>query len=307
MTWRSVIIANPARLSYQHRALVVEQQGQSVSVPLEDIAALVLEHQQVVLTVPLLSACAEAGIAVITVDAAHTPNGVLLPYLQHSRTLQVMRRQLALRAPLKKRLWQGIVKRKLINQAALLRRRGQTDTAARLMRLAGQVRSGDPGNLEAQGAQAYFPALFGVDFTRGQGRFYNAALNYAYSIVRSALARSLVGYGFLPAFGIHHHSEQNAFNLADDLFEPYRAVTDAWVLRHYPEEPGRELEPGDKAILAGVLNHDAPRLAATEYQGRSSLLALIEATVISLGQRLQDAGSVLVLPGLGDREDEPGD
>ena len=44
--------------------------------------------------------------------------------------------------------------------------------------------------------------------------------------MRSSIARSLVAVGFHPTFGIHHSSQLNAFNLADDLSEPFRAIVD---------------------------------------------------------------------------------
>ncbi len=44
--------------------------------------------------------------------------------------------------------------------------------------------------------------------------------------IESAIARKLVATGFHPTFGIHHDSQLNAFNLADDLIEPYRAIID---------------------------------------------------------------------------------
>ena len=44
--------------------------------------------------------------------------------------------------------------------------------------------------------------------------------------MRSAIARKLVATGFHPTFGIHHDSQLNPFNLADDLIEPYRAMVD---------------------------------------------------------------------------------
>lgn len=305
MTWRSVMITQPARLSLKNRALLVEQQEASASVPLEDIAVIILDQPQASLTVPVLSACAEQGIAVLSVDTSHVPNGIFLPYLTHTRALKVMRAQLGLGVPAKKRIWQGIVRQKLRNQAAVLRAAEDPFTAHKLTVLVEKVRSGDSDNQEAHGARLYFSALFARDFTRAQSRFYNAALNYGYAIIRSALARSLVGYGFLPAFGLHHHSEQNAFNLADDLIEPYRPLVDLWVLQKYPLEPERDLATEDKACLATLLHQDAPRLNGEEIQGSSTLLALIEATVISLAQRLRDARVELVLPGIpGERDGE---
>ncbi|MBN2855724.1 MAG: CRISPR-associated endonuclease Cas1, partial [Halothiobacillaceae bacterium] len=95
MAWRSVIITQPARLKLEQRALVVEQESSTVRIPLEDISVLVIDQPQVLLTASLLSACASAQIAVITVGGDHHPNGVLLPHLPHSRALKIIRAQLA--------------------------------------------------------------------------------------------------------------------------------------------------------------------------------------------------------------------
>lgn len=301
MGWRSVVIANPAALMLEDRALAITQGGNTARVMLEDISVLVLDHPQISLTAPLLSACAEAQIAVLTVNAAHLPNGVLLPYLPHSRALKVMSAQLALTQPERKRLWQRIVQFKIRNQAAVLTRSGQPDEARRLEQLAREVRSGDPDNCEAQAAQIYFRGLFDPQFHRGQSRFHNAALNYGYAVVRAAIARTLTGYGFLPAFGLFHHSEQNAFNLADDLIEPYRPLVDAAVLAHYPEEPDRELEPADKGRFVALLHEDVTLSSHSTEEGNCTLLAAIEATVSGLsGIMLQNAPHErLALPRLG--------
>ncbi|MDO8892070.1 MAG: type II CRISPR-associated endonuclease Cas1 [Sulfurimicrobium sp.] len=282
MGWRSVVIANPATLTLVDRALTIEQGTNSARVMLEDISVLVLDHPQISLTAPLLSACAEAQIAVLTVNASHLPNGVLLPYLPHSRALKVMTAQLAQTQPDRKRLWQRIVRFKIRNQASVLARAGQPDDARRLQQLARDVRSGDPDNCEAQAAQIYFRGLFNPHFHRGQSRFHNAALNYGYAVVRAAIARTLTGYGFLPAFGLFHHSEQNAFNLADDLIEPYRPLVDAAVLAHYPEEPARDLEPADKGRLVSLLHEDVTLSSHSPEDGSCTLLAAIEATISGL-------------------------
>lgn len=282
MGWRSVVIANPAALTLEDRALSIAQGQNSARVMLEDISVLVLDHPQISLTAPLLSACAEAQIAVLTVNASHLPNGVLLPYLPHSRALKVMTAQLAMSQPARKRLWQRIVRFKIFNQASMLDRVAKGNEANHLRQLAHDVRSGDPGNCEAQAAQIYFRGLFNPQFHRGQSRFHNAALNYGYAVVRAAIARTLTGYGFLPAFGLFHHSEQNAFNLADDLIEPYRPLVDAGVLTHFPEEPDRDLEPADKGRLVALLHEDVTLSSHSAADGRCTLLAAVEATVSGL-------------------------
>lgn len=303
MGWRSVVIANPAALDFHQRALRIRQGDNTAHVPLEDISMLLLEHREISLTVTLLSACADAQIAVLTVGKDHHPNGVLLPYLPHSRALKVMRAQLDTSEPARKRLWQAIVQRKIRNQAAALGCIEGADAEQRLLlRMADDVRSGDTGHHEGQAAQRYFRALWGDDFTRNQPRFYNAALNYGYAVVRAALARSLVAYGFLPAFGIHHRSEQNTFNLADDLIEPYRPLVDAHVLKSWPLEPERELSPKDKQRLVALLHRDVQTTAS-----RQSLLASVDACAASLGQWLEFASpAVLVMPVIHTAEDGDG-
>ena len=112
--------------------------------------------------------------------------------------------------------------------------------------------------------------------------------------MRGACARALVAHGLLPSVGLFHSSEQNAFNLADDLIEPYRAIVDLHVAQTCPAETDGELRPTDKVALVGLLNVDVamPR-------GRMSVLSSIEQAAESLA-RLLDGGSeqALELPTL---------
>jgi len=296
MAWRSVMITRPAHLKLNHEAMVVVQEDGTVRVPLEDISVLLIDNPQITLSAQLLSACAGRQIAVITVGADHHPNGVLLPYLPHSRALKVMKAQLDMGQPQSKRLWQGLVRQKIRNQGEVLHYYGEKRIGGRLSALADEVKSGDSRNAEALASQLYFPALFGSGFTRKQSRFHNAALNYGYAVIRAALARNLVSYGFITAHGLHHRSEQNSFNLADDLIEPFRPLLDAYLLQHFPDEESEELAPSHKAILVNILHQDIPLVDPDGVQTRSTMLAAVEAVVISLSQRLDDGDSRLHLP-----------
>jgi len=231
MAWQSLLISRPARLSLKNRQLRCEQDTGEVSLALEDIASIVLESPQITLTSALISACADENIAIISCDETHTPNGLFTSFLSHSRQAGMLRAQIAWTKPFTKRLWQIIVKQKITNQAATLKLCGREH--ARLTKLAVEVDSGDSKNCEAQAARIYFNMLFdGVNhdaFKRHGEDLPNAALNYGYAILRAAIARELVQFGFIPALGIHHCSELNAFNLADDLIEPFRPFVDAYV------------------------------------------------------------------------------
>lgn len=287
MTWRSVMISRPATLRREKFALLIEQE-QNARVPFEDIAVIVLNHREITLTHSVLSACGEYGIGLFSTGPTHHPNGVFLPFLPHSRATRMLRLQLALGKPAAKRAWQTIIQAKIQNQADCLKLADKPGME-RLESLARRVRSGDPDNLESQASAVYFRALFGNDFHRGQPRWINAALDYGYAVFRAAIARGLVAHGFLPALGLFHASEQNAFNLADDLIEPYRALVDLHVIEHSLGHGVDDLLPMDKVPLASLLNVDMamPR-------GTMSALTSIEQAVESLA-RLYEGSSEVVL------------
>ncbi|MFA5242420.1 MAG: type II CRISPR-associated endonuclease Cas1 [Sulfuricella sp.] len=291
MTWRSVVISRPARLRREQFRLAVEQE-QTAFVPFEDIAVIVLNHREITLTHPVLSACGEYGISLFATGDTHHPSGVFLPFLSHSRATRWLRLQLDLPRPVAKQTWAAIVRKKITNQAACLRMAGRED-ADRLDSYARRVRSGDAGNLEGQAAFFYFTRLFGKDFRRDQARFTNAALDYGYAVLRGTIARGLVAHGLLPSIGLFHASEQNAFNLADDVIEPFRPLVDLFVFKMMPKVDN-ELHPEDKAALVSLLNVDVgmPR-------GKMSVLSAIEHMIESLA-RIYDGGSetLLELPGI---------
>ena len=282
MVWRSVVISHPARLKREHFSLVIEQ-TQSTRVPFEDIAVIVLNHREITLTHPVLSACGEYGISLFSTGETHLPSGVFLPFLSHSRVTRWLRFQLNIPRPLMKQTWAVIVRQKIANQAACLRF-AEEDGVERLQSYARRVRSGDSEHMEGQAAAFYFAQLFGREFRRDQERWINAALNYGYAILRGAIARGLVAHGLLPSIGLFHSSEQNAFNLADDLIEPFRPLVDLHVAKNLRTE-GNDLLPADKTALVGLLNVDLgmPR-------GSMSTLAATEQTVESLA-RIYENGS----------------
>lgn len=279
MVWHSVVISNPAKLSRNNYSLRIEQE-ESAQVPFEDIAIIVLNHQAISLTHPVLSACAEYGVGLFSTGDNFQPNGVFMPFLQHSRTVKVMRQQLALDKPTAKRAWTQLVKAKILNQAECLELSSQLG-ADYLRAMAQKVRSGDPANIEAQASAFYFKTLFGKSFHRNNGSSINSALNYGYAILRGSIARVLVAHGFLPALGLHHHSEQNAFNLADDIIEPFRPLVDLFVRTKF-EDSKKDLNSQDKASLVGLLHYDV-----TINDGTSTALVAIDKCASSLARVLE--------------------
>jgi CRISPR-associated protein Cas1 len=206
----------------------------------------------------LLAACADHGVAVLVGDGRHLPAMLALPFHRHSKQTEVARRQTALSQPFRKRAWQGIVRRKILNQAACLDA-SQRDGAGTLREIARHVRSGDEDNTEARAARFYWGKLLD-DFRReATGDRRGAAPDYGYAVLRASLARCLVAYGFLPCIGLKHDGVQNAFNLADDLIEPFRPFVDMLVTRLCRQEGWRfddALSREDRQRMAGVLERD---------------------------------------------------
>jgi CRISPR-associated protein Cas1 len=172
----------------------------------------------------------ENNIALVSCDKKHQPIGLMLNLDGHTLQSASFRAQVEAPLPLKKQLWQQTISAKIRNQATLLEMRHMPSKY--LFQLAGQVRSGDPENMEATAAGYYWRHFLGPE-----GRFYrdrfgdppNNLLNYGYAILRAMVARSLVGSGLMPTLGIFHRNQYNAYCLADDIMEPYRPFVDSIV------------------------------------------------------------------------------
>lgn len=228
--WRTVIVNQGERISVEDGNIkVAGGQGKSL-VPLADIYAVVIDNRAAFISVQALALLAESGAHVYYCNEKHLPVAVTLPLNRHFRPLSVLKRQFALSEELKGELWRHIVRRKIQNQAKCLSLVGiKRDKVDELLQLADQVECEDKSGMEAQAARKYFSALFGLSFLRRQDSVTNMALNYGYAIFRTSLCKTLVGYGFQCILGIHHRSESNEFNLADDLIEPFRPLVDLWT------------------------------------------------------------------------------
>ena len=255
MIKRTVDISERAYISLKNSQMQVDKDGVSVaSVPIEDLGILVLQHPGIVLTQALIVACQENNVVVIFCDKAHLPYSVLLPISDgNSLHTRILREQMSITLPMKKRLWRQIVKQKIREQARSLTRAGRNSLP--LERIVDKVKPGDSENHEAQAAQVYWRLLMGDSFRRDrQEPGVNALLNYGYAILRAMIARSLVGTGLHPAIGLNHHNQYNGLCLADDLMEPFRPWIDAIVYRISKQEGAPEVNRQTKQQLLQLLS-----------------------------------------------------
>lgn len=230
MIGRIIEIAGDLRyLSKERGFLVVKHQGQEQGrVPLDDIAALVCNAHGLSYSNNLLIALIERGCPVVLCGRNHMPAGILCAVDCHHRQGARIDSQVSASLPLRKRLWQQLVRAKLGMQAAVLGAYGLPE--APLRALIPKVRSGDSGNLEGVGARRYWPLLFGKAFRRDvDADGANALLNYGYTVLRACVARHLLATGLHPGLSLHHANDGNALRLVDDLMEPFRTLVDAQV------------------------------------------------------------------------------
>ena len=231
----TLAFTKPYHLSLKNSQMIIRTKdgsGTDTSVPVEDIGFVILENQETSITMPLLNALADNNVAVIVCSDKFMPNAMFLSLDSNSTQGESFRAQLSASEPLKKNIWKQIVEAKIRNQAALLRKLGKDGDV--LKPYYQNVKSGDSDNREGVAAKLYWDKLFDGEFMRFRtGPSPNEMLNYGYTVLRAAVARSLTGSGLLPAIGIFHKNRYNAFPLADDVMEPYRPFVDEIVFYLY--------------------------------------------------------------------------
>ncbi len=291
MTGRLVEIARDGlHLSKERGFLVVKAQKEEAGrIPLDDIAMVITHAHGLTYSNNLLMALAERSVPVILCGDRHTPTALVCPLVTHHRQAERLEAQIRAGTPLKKRLWQQLVKVKIRFQAKALAYVGQDSSS--VAQLERKVQSGDAGNCEAQAARYYFPLLFGTDFRRDRGQEgVNALLNYGYTVLRAITARAVMGAGLHPSFPLHHKNLNNPMRLVDDLMEPFRPLVD---LRVYSlVQQGRtEVNPETKRFLSVVGDLDMQG-----ERGRSPMAECLKVLASSLAQTLLGQRQKLLLP-----------
>lgn len=223
-------------------------------VPLDDIGALIVHAHGVSWSTTVFTRLSERNVPVVICGPNHAPVACVWPVEGHHLQAARMRAQIGASRPLGKQMWARIVAAKIRMQGAVLV--ACDIEAGAFERLAREVRSGDPGNLEAQAARRYWKSLFGPQFSRDQDAGgINGLLNYGYAVLRAIVSRAICASGLHPTVSIFHANRANAFALADDLMEPYRPFVDLLV-RRLVDEGTTEVEPQSKRALAAISTLD---------------------------------------------------
>ena len=258
MIKRTLFFSNAVCLTLKNKQLVIQNKEtrEETSVPIEDIGFVILENNQIYISIPVINALADNNAAIVFCNEKHLPFSMNLPLDCNTIQNQLFTAQLETTLPIKKNCWKQIIEQKIKNQARVLEK--YKIDSKKLKQYATEVKSNDSTNREAIAAKLYWDLLIDVDWIRSRyGEYPNNLLNYGYAILRAATARALIGSGLLPTFGIHHHNKYDAYALADDVMEPYRPFIDDEVLEFMETNNCTEEIPlSFKKAILNVLTRD---------------------------------------------------
>lgn len=134
-------------------------------VPLAELS-LVLIGPKVVLGHSVLQVLGREDIVALFTDWRGVPIAGGFGWPTHSRVAARHLSQANLALPRRKNAWGRIIRAKVRGQAVVARQFGDHRLAERLLAMSKQVRSGDPGNVEAAAARAYWNSIL----TPGESR-----------------------------------------------------------------------------------------------------------------------------------------
>lgn len=123
MLKRTLVFTNLFRLSLKNAQLVIstpEMPDEKRTIPIEDVGMVIIENQQISITIPLLNELVDAGVAVVLCDKKGLPHAMLQNMDGNNLQGEFLRNQIEVGEVLRKQLWKQIVEAKIKNQSALL-------------------------------------------------------------------------------------------------------------------------------------------------------------------------------------------
>lgn len=224
MGFRTVLVNSRAKLEFRLNYLIVRGDKEK-KIFVDEINTLIIQSTAVSLTAALLCELMKNNVKVIFCDEKSNPISELLPYYGAHNTTKRYHEQINWKQETKDKVWKVIIGKKISEQARHLEDLGFEQQSALLNEYVSQIQDGDVTNREGHAAKVYFNSILGGD-SRQSDIFFNACLNYGYSILLSAFNREITASGYLTQLGIWHDNEFNEFNLACDLMEPFRVLVD---------------------------------------------------------------------------------
>ena len=239
-----VHITNANKLSISNNQLVmsnieVENNKQVNKISLKDILAIIIENCRCKITGILQLRLSEKNIPLIICNEKHQPVLHSLGLYNHFQVTMRINEQVNWLDIKKDEIWEKIVIQKIKNQRNLLQFLEKSENTVAKLEIYEKNISEEKKDVEHQeaiAARMYFQELFGKKFKRFNDDGINSALNYGYALLRSLISSKIVAKGFHPSLGIHHKSQLNNYNFADDIIEIFRPMVDYVVYFNQKEE-----------------------------------------------------------------------
>jgi CRISPR-associated protein Cas1 len=213
-----------------------EENGSVRSIPLEDVAAIVITSFSAQLHSHLLLESARHGVALVICERFQ-PVSLLLPANRSSDTI-LTKAALSLPKKTTETLWRKTLDAKCHNQALLARHIYPNHPKLDALEMTAQRRS----LLKESACARYYWQIFAdaihePDFRRVRDAGgANDLLNYGYAVLLSLILQKLFALGLDPTLGISHEVRERSTPLAYDLMEPFRPCVDWRVIRWLREE-----------------------------------------------------------------------
>ncbi len=250
MGWRTIIISRRAKLDYRMNYMEIRTDTLN-KVYIQEISVLLIESTAVSMTAALLCELVKNKVKVIFCDEQRNPLSELCSLRGSHNTSLKVREQAVWSNETKNQIWTEIVMEKISRQMHLLKKLEKPEWEL-LNEFIDELQPGDSTNREGHAAKVYFNALFGMSFTRSKETPINAALNYGYSILLSAVNREISSAGYITQLGLFHDNVFNPFNLGSDLMEPFRPIVDECIFFMKPEK----FETLEKRMIIDLLNSE---------------------------------------------------
>lgn len=232
------IDAPQCSISCKDGQLIYKTQDDYRSLPLEDVAAIIITSFSANLHSNLIIEAAKYGIALV-ICKAFKPVSLFVPANRSTDTI-LTRAQITIPDKLRARLWRKTIDAKCANQLSLCEKLAPGHEKLNLLRES--VLHKNPKK-EAICAKIYWQIISSVineeNFKRHRcGGSFNDLLNYGYAVLLSTVLQKLFALGLDPTFGISHLPRERCTPLAYDLMEPFRPCVDLRVVQWIKNNPG---------------------------------------------------------------------
>lgn len=256
MSYHIVSIDAPTcSLSCKNGQLTCKTDDGTKSIPMEDVAAIIITSFSASIHSRLLLDAARHGIALIICES-FKPVSLVLPANRSTDTL-LTRAQLDLKKKDLDRLWTKTINAKTKNQLSLAR---LFSPEHKLIAALDMTANGRKPHKEALCARMFWQifaagVVGSTNFTRKRsGIAPNNLLKYGYAILLSTVLQKCFAIGLDPTFGIEHAVREHSTPLAYDLKEPFRPCVDwrvaQWIRKH-PDPQEWEVSKEFRAWVTG--------------------------------------------------------